>query len=113
MSDKHRMFYFLDESGDPNFLGKGKKDLISTGAASRWFMVGYIELSDNNTLHKMFSEIRKEIAEDEFLNIIPSVHNSIKCFHANRDCREVQERVFKALKQIDFRFRVVVIEKKN
>jgi len=112
LCDNQRMFYFVDESGDPNYLGKGKKNLISTGLASRWFMVGYIELSDNNALHKLFSGIRKEISEDEFLNVIPSVRHSLKCFHANRDCREVQERVFKALKQIDFRFRAVVIEKK-
>lgn len=107
-----RMYYFIDESGDPNFLGKGKSDLIKTGLASRWFMVGSLELSDHQSLTEKFVEIRKKIAEDEFINIIPSVKHSLTYFHANKDCREVQERVFKALKTTDFKFHAVVIQKK-
>ena len=107
-----RMYYFVDESGDPNFLGKGKKDLLSGGLASRWFMVGYLELSDHKALSKRFAKIREEIASDEFINVIPSVKNSLHCFHANKYCREVQERVFKALKATHFHFHAVVIQKK-
>lgn len=107
-----RMFYFVDESGDPNFLGKGKKDLLSTGAASLWFMVGYLELVDHKALTHRFATIRDEIAADEFINVIPSVRHSLRFFHANKDCREVQERVFKALKATEFRFHAVVLRKR-
>lgn len=107
-----RMYYFVDESGDPNFLGRGKKDLLSTGAASAYFMVGYLELDDSAEFSRRFAAIREEISRDEFINVIPSVQNSLHCFHANKDCREVQERVFKALKDVDFKFHAVVIEKK-
>ena len=105
-------FFFIDESGDPNFLGKGKKDLLSSDSASLWFMVGYLELEDQKNLSRRFMEIRKEIAGDEYINRIPSVQHSLRCFHANKDCREVQERVFKVLKQEDFRFHTVVIQKR-
>jgi len=111
-SDVERMYYFVDESGDPNFLGKGKKDLIKSKLASQWFMVGYLEMADHQSLSKKFAEIRHEVEADEFINVIPSVKHSLKCFHANKDCREVQERVFKALKTCDFRFHAVVIQKK-
>lgn len=106
------MYYFVDESGDPNFLGRGKKDLIASGAASSYFMVGYLELDDLAGLTRRFNAIREEIAQDEFINVIPSVHHSLRCFHANKDCREVQERVFKVLKATDFHFHAVVIHKK-
>ena len=36
----------------------------------------------------------------------------MRCFHANKDCREVQERVFKALHACEFSFHAVVLEKK-
>ena len=111
IEDKTKRYYFVDESGDPNFLGRGKTNLLENGKASKYFMVGYLELSDPNLLNQKFATIRKEIAADSFLNIVPSVKNSIKCFHANKDCREVQERVFKVLKETDFSFHAVVMEK--
>lgn len=111
-SGEDRMFFFVDESGDPNFLGKRKKDLISSGSASLWFIVGYLELKEQKSLTRRFTEIRKEISKDEYINQIPSVRHSLRCFHANKDCREVQERVFKALKEEDFRFHCVVIQKR-
>lgn len=107
-----KKYYFVDESGDPNFLGRGKVNLLDSGLASRYFMVGYLELADPNLLSKQFQAIREEIAGDEFLNVIPSVKHSIECFHANKDCREVQERVFKILKTTEFTFHAVVMEKK-
>ncbi len=107
-----RKYYFVDESGDPNFLGKGKKDLLSSGAASAFFMVGYLELGAIGNFDRRFAAIREEIARDDFLNVIPSIQHSLRCFHANKDCREVQERVFKALREVDFKFHATVIHKK-
>ncbi len=108
----NKNYYYVDESGDPNFLGRGKKDLLATGMASAYFMVGYLELESPQELNHRFTAIREELAADEFINVIPSVHHSLRCFHANKDCREVQERVFKALKAVDFRFHAVVITKR-
>jgi hypothetical protein len=85
---------------------------LEKGLASKYFMVGYLELSDPQELHRRFQAIRQEVAADDFLNAIPSVKHSVKCFHANKDCREVQERVFKALKETEFSFHAVVMEKR-
>lgn len=112
MDSVEKKYFFVDESGDPNFFGKGQVDLIATGLASKYFMVGYLEITDHNDLDKRLNGIRQEIANDEFLNVIPSVRHSIKCFHANKDCREVQERVFKVLKNTEFTFHAVVMEKR-
>ncbi len=112
LSNNTKMYYFVDESGDPNFLGRGKTNLLEKGLASKYFMVGYLELSDPQELHRRFQAIREEVIADDFLNAIPSVKHSVKCFHANKDCREVQERVFKALKETEFNFHAVVMEKR-
>ena len=105
-------FFFVDESGDQNFLGRRKTDLITTGKASRYFIVGHIELTDHGELSREFSRIREEIAGDDYLREIPSIRSSLKCFHANKDCREVQERVFRVLRNTEFKGFAVVIEKK-
>lgn len=107
-----KRYFFVDESGDQNFIGKKKVDLIKTGKASRYFIVGYIEIEDHLQLTKAFAEIRDAAKADEYLLGIPSLSSSIKSFHANKDCREVQERVFKVLKEIDFQGFAVVLEKK-
>ncbi|MCF7929728.1 MAG: DUF3800 domain-containing protein [Spirochaetales bacterium] len=91
--ENKKMYYFVDESGDPNFLGKGKVDLVKTGKSSKYFIVGYAEIEDINALTKQFTQLRNEIREDEYLNQIPSVKSSLKCFHANKDSREVQKHV--------------------
>lgn len=107
-----KAYYFVDESGDPNFLGKGKVDLIKSGKASHYFSVGYAEFEDISILSKKLNQLRSDIREDEYLNQIPSIKSSLNCFHANKDSREIQERVFRILHEIDFSFFAVIIEKK-
>lgn len=76
-----------------------------------FFIVGHAEVENINDLSKEFANIRESIKNDEFINQIPSVHSSLKAFHANKDAREIQERVFRVLKATDFSFFAVVIEK--
>jgi len=110
--DDHKYYYFVDESGDPNFYGRKRKNLISTGLASKYFIVGYLEIEKPNLLTKEFSKLRGKLQNEEYLQEIPSLSSSIKCFHANKDCREVQERVFKILKTLEWQAYITVIEKR-
>jgi hypothetical protein len=45
----------VDESGDPNFLGKGKVDLVETGKSSQYFIVG-LQVADYClwSLHRVY-----------------------------------------------------------
>lgn len=108
-----KYFFFVDESGDPNFYGRKKKDLIKSETASKYFIVGYLQMDNPNLLVKEFSKIRQELDNDDYLKDIPSLKSSKQCFHANKDCREVQERVFKVLKHLNWEAYSVVIEKKT
>jgi hypothetical protein len=106
-----KMFFFVDESGDPNIITRKGKNLLADGLVSKVFMVGYIETSDPKTIASSLRVLREEIGNDEYLSGIPSMSSTLRAFHANKDCAEVKEKVFKLLKQADFKAYAVVARK--
>lgn len=106
-----KMFFYVDESGDPSILGRKGKDLMKEGLVSKTFIVGYIEVADPKPLTQALEELRMEIVADEYLSGIPSLSSTLKGFHANKDCAEVKERVFRVLKSADIKCFAVVARK--
>jgi hypothetical protein len=106
-----QMYFYVDESGDPAILGRKGRNLLDEGIVSKVFMVGYVETSDPKAITNALTALRSEIAADDYLQGIRSLPNSLRSFHANEDCHEVKERVFKLLKQLDFKAYVVVARK--
>jgi hypothetical protein len=56
-----KMYYFMDESGDPVFFDKKGNDLVANGKSSRIFLVGYMECESPNKIYKALEKIRYEI----------------------------------------------------
>jgi hypothetical protein len=108
--DKKTYFYF-DESGSPSVLGHRGKNLLNIGNTSKNFMVGYIKTENPHELSVNLENLRLQLMEDEYLQSVPSVRNLKNGFHANKDCLEVREKVFKLLKKSDFEANVVVARK--
>lgn len=106
-----KMYFYVDESGDPTILAHGGRNLLKEGTVSKTFMVGYVEASNPQAITKSLSALREELASDEYLKGIPSMKSTLQAFHANKDCAEVKERVFKLLKQADFKAFAVVARK--
>lgn len=106
-----KMYFFVDESGDPTILGRKGRNLMAEGKASKTFMVGYVETSDPAKISKSLEELRAELAADEYLREIPSMSSSLRGFHANKDCPEVKEKVFRILKKAEYQAYVVVARK--
>lgn len=106
-----KMYFYVDESGDPTILGRKGRNLLAQGLVSKVFMVGYAETSDPTAIANALRGLRDEIAADEYLRGIPSLPGTLRSFHANEDCHEVKERVFKLLRQLDFKAFVVVARK--
>lgn len=106
------MFFYVDESGDTTFYNKKGVDLIKKGSASKVFMVGYLETAIPNQITKAFQNIKNEISKDEYTKSVPSIQKSINYFHAKDDCPEVREKVFKAIKKLDFKAFIIVARKK-
>jgi len=106
-----KRFFFVDESGDPTILARGGRDLLSEGLVSKIFMVGYVEIADPKGLNRKLIELRNELAADEYLKGIPSMSSSIVAFHANKDCSEVREKVFRILREAQYQAFAVVARK--
>ncbi len=107
-----KVYYYFDEAGDPQILGKKGVNLIEEGKASKVFIVGYLETKNPRKIREALLNLKKEILEDEYLAMIPSVSKSTsRMFHACMDCAEVRMKVYKLLKDLDFTFYCVIARK--
>ena len=105
--------YYFDEAGDTQIFGHHGVNLLEKGTASKTFIVGYLECVRPKEFTKALNTLKTELANDEYLTSIPSFHHSLGMFHANKDCAEVREKVYKVLKQQDFSFYCIVARKKE
>jgi hypothetical protein len=109
-SDEHRFFY-VDETGDPNFYAKGKKLIVGTEGCSRTFGVGFLRTSSPDLIRDGLSELRVQLSADRYLASIPSMRKTALAFHAKDDCPEVRKAVFEALDKSDFSVQIVIARK--
>ncbi|GAB1483329.1 hypothetical protein MASR2M78_21450 [Treponema sp.] len=56
-----KMFFYVDESGDPTILGRKGKTLLEDGMVSKTFMVGYVETTDPASIIKDCSEVKERV----------------------------------------------------
>lgn len=108
-----KAYYFFDEAGTPQILGRHGVNLIQKGTASKTFMVGYLVVKDPASCRKALTELHDKISSDELLASIPSMHSTREAFHANKDCHEVRADVFRLLKTMDFEFFCIVARKQE
>lgn len=112
-TEEIKMYYFFDEAGDPQILGRKGVNLVQEGKASKVFIVGYLEVKEPKEFRKGMIAIQQEVINDEYLKDIPSITKSTsKQLHACMDCPEVREKVYRFLKQQDFKFQCIVARKK-
>jgi hypothetical protein len=108
--DEHRFFY-VDETGDPNFYAKGKKLIVGTEGCSRTFGVGFLRTFAPDPLRERLSDLRAQLATDRYLAQIPSMKKTAIAFHAKDDCPEVRKAVFELLNHSDFLVQIVIARK--
>lgn len=106
------MYYYFDEAGSPEILGRKGRNLVSEGKTSKVFIVGFIKTANPKEINKAMREIHNDIISDSYLASIPSMSSTKTMFHANKDCAEVREKVFKVLHESDFSFQCIVARKK-
>jgi len=110
-TEKKTAFFFVDESGDPNFYGKGGEIIVGKPGCSRVLLVGFIYVEDPDPIRECLEELRARIREDTYLKDIPSVAKTTGYFHAKDDCPEVRMMVYKTLANQDFAAQVIVARK--
>lgn len=58
-SQSIKAYYFFDEAGDTQILARKGVNLIEKGMASKTFMVGYLETTDQKGFSKSIRDARK------------------------------------------------------
>ena len=107
--------YFVDEAGDTTLFGRHGKVLVGTDAASRFFIVGRLEVDDAPALEADIAALRAELLADPLLQAVPPMKagagKTALFFHAKDDVPEVRHAVFKLLLRPELRLSAVVKEK--
>ncbi len=68
-----KAYYYFDEAGDPQILGRKGVNLVAEGKASKVFMVGYLETKNPKVIREALLNLQKEIVSDDYLAMIPSL----------------------------------------
>ncbi len=108
----NKLYYYFDESGSPEIMARKGVNLVNEGKTSKVFIVGFIYTEHPREIFEALKEVHEEIRNDKYLSSIPSIVSTNKMFHANKDCAEVREKVYKALKDLNFGFQCIVARKK-
>lgn len=97
--------------GDPTILGRKGRNLLQEELVSPVFIFGYLETEKPKQITHTLNALRKEIMNDPYFHGIPSLSSTRHGFHANKECPEVRERVFRALQRLDLKVHMVVARK--
>ena len=107
---------FLDEAGDTTFFGEGRKILLGSEGVSLSFSIGMVEINaDIGETRAKLKVLQKQIEEDAYLNVIPSVKKKTNkngfFFHATDDPPEVRQILYKFIKDLDCSLEIIVARK--
>lgn len=95
-------YYFIDESGDPNFYDKNGNPLEDSIGYQPYFIMGIVETFDRESLRDIVMQFTNRIKEDVLYNSIPSIAENKDWFvHARRDHPEVRINFIELLRKLD------------
>lgn len=111
-----RRQYYVDEAGDGNVFNRKGRALVGTPGCSRFFMLGFLDVLDSQSLAAELEKLRAKLLADPYFKGVPSMQPESKKtalgFHAKDDLPEVRKEVFDLLKnRPDLRFFAVVKDK--
>jgi virulence-associated protein VapD len=105
-------YFFIDECGDPEFFGKGKRLLVGTQGYQPLLIIGMIETDNRKKLNKAVGEFSESILQDVLFKSIPSIKESNWFLHAKNDHPEIRAEFFKFLRKYQgIRFHAVIARK--
>jgi len=107
--------YFVDEAGDGTLFGRRGKVLVGTPGCSRFFILGFADITDPTRLACELASLRAHLLADPYFAGVPSMQPGARktalAFHAKDDVPEVRREVFSLLLRPGIRFFAVVKSK--
>lgn len=104
-------YFFVDESGDPNFYDKYGNYIVDKEGVSKILILGFIMTENPKSIRKALLQLRDEISKDKYFQGIPSLQKSLIAFHAKDDCPEVREKVYRTIVNLNFTAEIFVARK--
>ena len=115
MTDRHIVYYYVDEAGDLTLFDRRGRILVGAEGVSRFFIVGMAQVSDPDRLRREMRRLRSDLLADKYLASVPSMHpqggKTSLFFHAKDDCSEVRREVFRLLVNQDIKVQAAVRRK--
>ena len=107
-----KKYFFIDESGDPNFFGNRNKLLVGQPGYQPLLLLGMIETDDRRALRSAMLEVKSEIENDPLYNSLHSVKPGWY-FHAITDHPDIRTKVVAAIRALEGFRTFVVVGRKN
>lgn len=104
-------WFFVDESGDPNFYDRKGNLIVGQTGCSRVLILGFIETRAPDALRSAVLQLQQEVVSNPYFSEFPSLCKTAVAFHAKDDVAEVRYEFFKLLSKFDFSAQFVVARK--
>lgn len=104
-------WYFVDETGDPVFYDARGNLIVGTEGCSLILGLGFVETDQPVIIRQALAELHQQIANDKYLQSIPSISKTNRAFHAKDDAPEVRYLVYQALSKLNFKSQFVIARK--
>ena len=110
-----KLYYFVDESWDPNFYNSKWKLIVWNEWCSNILIMWLMTTKNPNEIRKKVLNLRKEILENDYYKWVPSVEKKRNNFHFHwkDDIPEIRQKFFELIKTLDIRAYVLVARKKE
>lgn len=104
-----KKYFFIDESGSPQFYGQGKRPLWTEEGFVPVLLLGMIATEEKETLRDAITGFREDILRDSLFNSIYSVRQPGWFFHASKDHSDINLKMVEFLRKMEgFRYYAVV-----
>lgn len=110
---RRKLYFFIDESGDPTFYAGRKRPLWIEPFFDPVLMLGMVVIENRGVLAKKILEFQENILNDPLFNTISSVVKGNWFLHASNDHVEVRLKFFEFLRQQEDIKCYVAIGRKN
>ena len=94
-----QFFFFIDESGDPNFYARRKRPLWAEPNFDPVLMIGMVVVENRKALRKKILNFQNTILADPLFNTIASVSQPNWFLHASKDHVEVRVKFIEFLRK--------------
>ena len=94
-----QLYFFIDESGDPNFYAKRKRPLWTEPTFEPLLMLGMVVVENRKVLRQAILNFQNQLLTDPLFNTIHSLNKPNWYLHASQDHADVRLKFIEFLRE--------------